>query len=75
MPPHSARPIPALGRHNLAEEFQVSVKYRLEIVVYDQERKFPYCRSGIFDTFGDHMQLPAMEWEMRFQGTIEFATI
>ena len=53
-PPHSALSIPALGVQILAEEFQASVKYRLEIVVYDQERKCPYCRSGTFDTFGDH---------------------
>ena len=57
--PHSAawlaaRPIPAMGLHLLAKEFQVSVRYRLGIAVYDQERKCPYCKSGTLDTFGDH---------------------
>ncbi|XP_075259889.1 uncharacterized protein LOC142351636 [Convolutriloba macropyga] len=57
--PHSgawlaAPPIPALGLHLPAKEFQVSVKYRLGIAVYDQERKCPYCKSGTLDTFGDH---------------------
>ena len=57
--PHSgawlgAPPIPALGLHLLAKDFQFSVKYRLGIAVYDQERKCPYCRSGTLDTFGDH---------------------
>ena len=57
--PHSgawlaAPPIPAIGLHLSAEEFQVSVKYRLGISVYDQERKCRYCKSGKLDTFGDH---------------------
>ena len=57
--PHSgawltATPISALGLHLSAKEFQVSVKYRLGIAVYDQERKCPYCKSGTLDTFGEH---------------------
>ena len=50
----SAPPIPARDLHLSAKEFQVSVKYRLGIAVYDQERKCPFCRSGTLDTFGDH---------------------
>ena len=55
--PHSsawlaAPPIPAIELS--AKEFQISVKYRLGIAVYDPERKCPYCKSGILDTFGDH---------------------
>ena len=46
--------IPAMGLHLSAKEFQVSVRYRLGIAVYDQERKCPYCKSGTLDTFGDH---------------------
>ena len=57
--PHSgtwlaALTIPAIGLHLSAKLFQISVKYRLGIVVYDQERKCPYCKSGVLDTFGDH---------------------
>ena len=57
--PHSgawlaAPPIPAIGLHLSAKEFQVSVKYRLGIAVYDQERKCPHCKSGILETFGNH---------------------
>ena len=59
MPTHfgawlAAPPIPALGLHLSNKEFQVNVKYRLWIAVYDQERKCPYCSSGTLDTFGDH---------------------
>ena len=48
------RPIPAIGLHLSAKEFQVSVKYRLGIAVYDPERNCPYCKSGTLDTFVDH---------------------
>ena len=46
-------PVPALGLHLSPSEFQISVKYRLGIAVYEDERKCPYCRSGILDVFGD----------------------
>ena len=57
--PHSgawlvAPPVPALGLHLSPSEFQISVKYRLGIAVYEDERKCPYCRSGTLDIFGDH---------------------
>ena len=57
--PHScawlvAPPTPAIGLQLSAKEFEVSVKYRLGIAVYDQERKCSYCKSGKLDTFGDH---------------------
>ena len=57
--PHSgawlaAPPVPALGLHLSPSEFQISVKYRLGIAVYEDERKWPYCRSGTLDIFGDH---------------------
>ena len=57
--PHSgawlaAPPVPALGLHMCPSEFQISVKYRLGIAVYEDERKCPYCRSGTLDIFGDH---------------------
>ena len=47
-------PVPALGLHLSPSEFQISVKYRLGIAVYEDERKCPYCRSGTLDIFGDH---------------------
>ena len=50
----AAPPVPALGLHLSPCEFQISVKYRLGIAVYEGERKCPYCRSGILDIFGDH---------------------
>ena len=46
-------PIPALRLHLLTKEFQVSVRYRLGIADYDQERKCSYCSSGTLNTFGD----------------------
>ena len=58
--PHSgawlaAPPVPASGLHHLSlSEFQISVKYRLGIAVYEDERKCPYCSSGTLDIFGDH---------------------
>ena len=50
----AAPPVPALGLHFSPSEFQISVKYRLGIAVYEDERKSPYCRSGTLDIFGDH---------------------
>ena len=47
-------PIPAICLHLSAKELQVSFKYRLGVAVYDEERKYPYCKSGTLDTFGDH---------------------
>ena len=57
--PHSgawlaAPPVHALGLHLSPSEFQISVKYRLGISVYEEERKCPYCRSGTPNIFGDH---------------------
>ena len=57
--PHSgdwlaAPPVPALGLHLSPSEFQISVKYRLGIAVYEDERKCPYCSSGTLDIFRDH---------------------
>ena len=57
--PHSgawlaAPPVPALGRYLSPSEFQINVKYRLGIAVYEDERKCPYCRSVTLDIFGDH---------------------
>ena len=57
--PHSgawlaAPPVPALDLYLSPSKFQISVKYRLGIAVYEDERKCPYCRSGILDNFGDH---------------------
>ena len=57
--PHSgawlaAPPVPALGLHLSPSEYQISVKYRLGIAVYEDERKCSYCRSGTLDIFGDH---------------------
>ena len=50
----AAPPIPALRLHPSVKEFPVSVRYRLGIAVYDQEKKCPNCRSGTLHTFGDH---------------------
>ena len=57
--PHSgawlaAPPVPALGLHFTPKEFQISVKYKPGIAVYEDERKCPYNRSGTLDIFGDH---------------------
>ena len=50
----AAPPVPALGLHLSPSEFQFSVKYRLGIAVYEDERKFPYSRSGTLDVSGNH---------------------
>ena len=50
----AAPPVPALGLHLSRSEFQVSVKYRIGIAVYEDERKSPYCKSGTLDIFSDH---------------------
>ena len=57
--PHSgawlaAPPFPAIGLHISTKKFQVGVKNRLGIAVYDHERKCPFCKSNALDTFGDH---------------------
>ena len=57
--PHSgawlaAPPISAMGLHLSAKEFQVSVRYRLGIAVYDQEKDVLFCKSRTLHTFGDH---------------------
>ena len=33
---------------------KLSISFSLGIAVYDQERKGPYCKSGILNSFGDH---------------------
>ena len=58
--PHSgawlaAPPIPAIGLQLPAKEFQVSVKYRLEIAVFDQETRKVQWKNLVT------MQLPVME--------------
>ena len=35
-------------------EFRISAKYRLGVPVYDEERKCPFCKAGVFDNYGDH---------------------
>ena len=70
----AAPSIPALGLHLLAKAFQFNVRYMLRIAVYVQERKFPYCRSGTLDTFGD-LAVACHRKGVRFQGTIKFAII
>ena len=77
--PHSGKrlaapPIPSLVLHLLAKEFQASVKYRLGIAVCDQERKCLFA-GQVHWTHWVTIQLPAMGGQMRFQGTVEFATI
>ena len=48
----AAPPVPALGLRLSPSEFQISVKYRLGIEVYEVERNCPNCRT--LDIFGDH---------------------
>ena len=50
-----ASPVPALCLHLSPSEFHISVKYKLGIAVYEDERKCPYCRSWYLDIFGDHV--------------------
>ena len=50
----AAPPVPALGLHLSLSELQISVKYRLGIAVFEDERKRPYCRSGTLDIYGEH---------------------
>ena len=50
----AAPPIPAIGLQLSTKKFQVSVKYRLGIAVYDQEKKCPYCKSSTLNRLGDH---------------------
>ena len=54
----------------MAEEFQVSFKYRLRSAVYDKERKAQVHWKHLVT-----MQLPVIEGEMRFQGTQSYSFI
>ena len=59
----TAPPVPALGLHFSPSEFQISVKHRLGIAVYEGDRKCPYCRSGTLDIFGDHAVICHGRWD------------
>ena len=77
--PHSgawlaAPPVPALGLHLSPSEFQISVKYRLGIAVYEDERKCPYCRSGTLD-FLVTTPSSVPEEGMQFLGMTGFVTV
>ena len=43
---HLLPSVPALGFHLIPSGFQISIKYRLGIAVYEDERKCSYCRLG-----------------------------
>ena len=47
-------PTSTLGMHLSAEEFQICVKYRPGIPVYDAPRNCPFCKNGVMDIYGDH---------------------
>ena len=49
-----ARPIPALGLHMAPNAFGVSAKYRLGVLVYNAERKFPFYNAGVLDLCDDY---------------------
>ena len=50
----TAAPIPALGLHLQSNEFRAALKYRLGVLLYDSDRRRPYCKSAILDILGDH---------------------
>ena len=77
--PHSgawlaAPPVPALGLHLNHGAFQISVKYRLGIAVYEAERKCLHCRSRTLDIFGDTPS-SVTEEGMQFLGMTGFVTV
>ena len=49
----SAPPIPSLGLHLQPNEFRVTLKYRIGVPLYIEERKCPYCQNGRLDKLGD----------------------
>ena len=70
--------MPALGLHVSAREFQVTVKYRLQIAVYDQKKKCHYYRSVTLGVFGDnalscHGRGDAISWHDRIRDRIASA--
>ena len=50
----SATPIPILGLHLQPNEFRATLKYRIGVPLYVEERKCPYLQNGRLEKLADH---------------------
>ena len=47
-------PLLSPGLHLMPNDFRAAVKYRRGALIYKEERKWPYSKTGSVDTLGDH---------------------
>ena len=47
-------PNPALVLHMALNEFRISAKQGLGVLVYDTERKCPFCKAAVTNIYGNH---------------------